>query len=141
MFFGEHEYRVDEKGRVPIPPKFRQEFQGGAMLSRGVDKCVSVYTPTEWRKVADNLSANTGAPSKRRMMDRFLFGGAYELQLDGQGRVALPVSLREYAGIMSEAVVVGANGLIEIWSKDSWESQKAEAEQQAWDITESLEAK
>jgi MraZ protein len=141
MFFGEHEYKVDEKGRVPIPPKFRQEFQDGAMLGRGVDKCVSVYTPSEWKRVADNLSSNTGAPSKRRMMDRFLFGLANEAQLDGQGRVAIPATLREYAGIVGEAVVVGANDRIEIWGKDLWEAQKAEAEQQAWDITESLETK
>ncbi len=141
MFFGEYEYRVDEKGRVPLPPKFRQEFRDGVMLTRGAEKCIVAYPLNEWKRVAESLSTRIMMPSKLRKLKRVVFGAAFSQTLDGQGRVALPAHLREYAEIGDAAVVVGANDCLEIWNKQLWNSEKALAEEQAWQIIESLEAK
>jgi len=141
MFFGEYEYRVDEKGRVPLPPKFRQEFRDGVMLTRGAEKCIVAYPLNEWKRVAESLSTRIMMPSKLRKLKRVVFGAAFSQTLDGQGRVALPAHLREYAEIGDAAVVVGTNDCLEIWNKQLWNSEKALAEEQAWQIIESLEAK
>jgi len=141
MFFGEYEYRVDEKGRVPLPPKFRQEFRDGVMLTRGAEKHIIAYPLDQWRRVAESLSTQPMTPSKLRRLKRVVFGAAFSQILDGQGRVALPTHLREYAEIGDAAVVVGANDYFEIWNKELWNSEKALAEEQAWQIIESLEAK
>ncbi len=141
MFFGEYEYKVDEKGRVPIPPKFRYEFREGMTLTRGVEKCILVYPIAEWQRLAESLAARVMTPSKLRRLNRILFGGAFSLTLDAQGRVTLPTPLKEYAEISDTAVIVGANTYVEIWDKKLWNSEKTAAEEQFWQIIESLEAK
>ncbi len=139
MFFGEFEYKVDEKGRVPIPPKFRGELKGGVVLTPGVENCINVYTLVEWKKVAATLTTGSITPSKLRRLNRAIFATAFTLNLDGQGRIALPMPLREYAGIKDEVVVAGANTYLELWNKEQWESEKAISREQAWQIIESLE--
>jgi len=141
MFFGEYEYRVDEKGRVPLPPKFRHEFRDGVILTKGAEKCIAAYPLDEWKRVAESLSTQAMTSSKLRRLNRYVFGGAFSLTLDGQGRVALPAPLRQYAEISDGAVVIGVNNYIEIWDQEMWNSEKASAEEQAWQIIESLEAK
>lgn len=141
MFFGEYEYKVDEKGRVPLPPKFRHEFREGVILTRGAEKCISAYPLAEWKRLAESLGAQPMTPSKVRSLKRIIFGAAYSLELDAQGRVALPTHLRQYAEISDAAVVVGADNYIEIWDPRLWNSEKTSAEEQVWQIIESLEAK
>ncbi|HEX76101.1 MAG TPA: division/cell wall cluster transcriptional repressor MraZ [Dehalococcoidia bacterium] len=139
MFLGEYEYRVDDKGRLPLPPKFRQEFRDGIILTRGAETCIVVYPIAEWQKLADTLAARTVTPSKLRRLNRVIFGAAFSLTLDGQGRIALPSPLRRYAEIGDVATIVGANNCIELWDSALWNSEKASAEEQAWQIIESLE--
>lgn len=139
MFLGEYEYKVDNKGRLPLPPKFRQELGGELVLTKGLEKCVVIYPVAEWHKVADTLSAQAVPSSKFRMMNRAMFGTAFSLSLDGQGRIALPSILRNRAEIGDTAVVVGANNCIEIWNPAFWNSEKTLAEEQLWQIIESLE--
>jgi len=139
MFLGEYEYKVDNKGRLPLPPKFRQELGGELVLTKGLEKCIVIYPVAEWRKVADTLSAQALPSSKFRTMNRAMFGTAFSLSLDGQGRIALPSILRNRAEIGDSAVVVGANNCIEIWNPASWNSEKPSAEEQLWQIIESLE--
>jgi len=139
MFFGEFEYKIDEKGRVPIPPKFRRELREGVILTPGVEKCITVYPLAEWRKLADTLTTGPITPSKLRRLNRAIFATAFSLNIDGQGRVALPIPLRQYAGIEDEVVIAGANNYFELWNKDQWESEKAISQEQAGQIIESLE--
>lgn len=139
MFLGEYEYKVDNKGRLPLPPKFRQELGGELMVTRGVERCIVLYTAAEWRKLADQLASQTVSPSKLRKLNRVLFGAAFSLTLDGQGRIALPQPLRQYAQIEDTAVIVGANNCVEIWNSELWNAEKASAEEQVWQIIESLE--
>ncbi len=139
MFFGEFEYKIDQKGRVPFPPRFRRELKDGVVLTAGIEKCITAYPLSEWKKVAAALDSSPLARSKVRKLTRAIFATAYHLGLDGQGRVALPVSLRQHADIGDELVVVGANNYFELWNKQQWELEKASSREQAWQIIESLE--
>jgi len=139
MFLGEFEYKIDGKGRVPLPPKFRRELREGVVLVAGPEKCIIVYSQAEWNKLAATLTSGTVAPSKLRKLNRAIFATAFSLRIDGQGRIALPVPLREYAGIKDEVIIAGANTYVELWNKEQWQSEKAISQEQAWQIIESLE--
>jgi len=139
MFLGEYEYKVDSKGRLPLPPKFRQEFGPELVLTRGVEACIVAYPVAEWQKLAETLAARNVTGSKLRKLHRYTFGSAYSLALDGQGRIVLPLTHRNYAQIDNDAIIVGANNCIEIWNPTLWNSEKASAEEQVYQIIESLE--
>jgi MraZ protein len=139
MFFGEFEYKIDDKGRVPIPPKFRRELRGGVILAQGVEKCITLYPLAEWKKLADSLTGSSVTQSKLRRLNRAIFATAFSLNMDGQGRIALPISLRQHAEIADEIIIAGANNYLELWNKEHWEEEKAISREQAWQIIESLE--
>ena len=140
MFYGEFDYKLDEKGRVTVPPRFRNAFKDGVVLTPGQEPCIIAYTLSEWKKLATELTGGSVAPtSKLRRLNRAIFGTAFSTHIDGQGRVALPVPLRDYSAIEEDVVVAGANNYLEIWSKDQWEEEKAVSQEQAWQIIESLE--
>jgi MraZ protein len=141
MFLGEYEYKVDVKGRVPVPPKFRQELVSGVFITRGPEKCIFAYTKTEWDKVAVSLSSKSVGAKELRQLNRVLFGEANDQILDAQGRIMLSPRHREYAGISDGAIVVGANDHIEIWSKNLWEAEKASAEERMGQLIENLEVR
>jgi len=139
MFFGEFEYKIDEKGRVPIPPRFRKELREVVVLAPGIEECIVAYPMSEWQKMATSLTTSSVSPSKLRRLSRALFATAFNVNIDGQGRIAIPVSLREHAGIESDVVVAGANTYFELWNKDQWDAEKVISQEQAWQILESLE--
>ena len=141
MFIGEFEYRVDEKGRVPIPPKFRTEElkKEGMVLSPGMENCISLYPLSEWKKIADSLTTGPLVPSKLRKLNRAVFATAFSVEMDGQGRIIVPTHLRQHAGITSEVVVTGVNTFIEIWSEEQWSAEKTDSQQEAWHTIETME--
>ncbi|MFH1775703.1 MAG: division/cell wall cluster transcriptional repressor MraZ [Chloroflexota bacterium] len=141
FFFGEFEYKIDEKGRVLIPPRFRRELKDGVVLTPGTEKCINAYPLTEWKKLSDTLTAGSGslARNKVRRLKRAMFATAFLLNTDGQGRIALPVPLRQHAEIEEEVVITGVNNYLELWNKEEWENEKAISQEQAWQIIESLE--
>ncbi len=141
MFFGEFSYKIDEKGRVPIPPRFRKELKDGVVLSPGVERCINVYTLAEWKKLAGTLTSGPLTRDKLRKLNRAVFAAAFSVTIDGQGRVALPIPLRDYAEIVEDVVIAGANTYLEIWSQVLWEEEKAISQEQAWQIIESLEGR
>jgi MraZ protein len=138
MFLGEYQYRIDEKNRIPLPPRFRAQLKEGVVLAPGVEKCITAYPSSEWKKMAAALTAGSVTPSKLRQLNRSLFATAFSISLDGQGRISLPAPLREYADIADEVVVAGANTYLELWNKVLWEEEKAASQKQAWHIIESL---
>ncbi len=103
------------------------------------EKCLSAYSPREWQKESERIASASIAPSKRRRLSRALFATAFDLSLDGQGRISLPQQLRQYAGIEEEAVVIGANTYLEVWNKDRWEAEKEASQGEIWQIIEGLE--
>jgi MraZ protein len=139
MFFGEFNYKIDEKGRVPIPPRFRKELKDGVVLAPGAENCINAYSLVEWKKLATTLTGGTLTPNKLRRLNRAIFATAFSISIDGQGRIALPVPLREHAEIVDEVVIAGANTYLEIWNKVLWEEERAVSQEQAWQIIESLE--
>ena len=139
MFLGEFEYKIDEKGRVPIPPRFRRELREGVVLTAGAERCIVAYPPSEWKKLAATLTTSSVTPSKLRRLNRAIFATAFSLNIDGQGRIALPIPLREYSEIEDEVVIAGVNTYLELWNKEQWEAEKAVSQEQAWQIIESLE--
>lgn len=141
MFLGEFEYRIDEKGRVLIPPRFRRALKEGVVLRPGVEKCITAYARSEWEKLATSLTTGSVPRSKLRRLNRATFATAFSLNIDGQGRIALPIPLRQYAGIEEEVVIVGANNYLELWDKGQWEAEKTISQEQTWQIIESLESK
>jgi MraZ protein len=141
MFFGEYPYKVDEKGRLPLPPRFRQQMRAGVILTKGMgEKCITVYPVAEWKRLSDSLAAKAVTPANLRKLNRAIFGSAFGASLDGQGRVTLPVSLREYAGIGDTAIVVGANNCVELWCEGEWQAEKTSAGEQASQTIESFGA-
>ena len=139
MFFGEYPYKVDEKGRVPLPPKFRRQMKEGVILAKGMgEKCIAAYPVAEWKRLSDSLAAKAVTPANLRRLNRAIFGSAFGASLDGQGRITLPFSLREYAGIGDTAIVVGANNCVELWCEGEWQAEKKSAEEQASEIIESF---
>jgi MraZ protein len=139
MFLGEYEYKIDSKGRLPLPPKFRQELGAELILTKGAEKCIMLYPATEWHKLADSLVSRKVTSSKMRKLNRYMFGSAFNLTLDGQGRIALPSTLRRYAEIEDAATIVGTNNCIELWSPTLWNTEKLSADEQVWQIIESIE--
>ena len=138
MFLGEYEYRIDPKGRVAVPPRFREEFSTGIIVTRGYDRCVVAYTPSEWNKLSGRYASLPTTSSSSRLVNRLIFSSAFNLNLDRLGRLILPSSLKEYAQIQEDVVVAGVGNYLEIWSKEGWEKGRAVMEEKASEIAEGL---
>lgn len=136
MLKGEHQYALDDKGRVVIPPRFRRVLGDQVVLTRGIDPCVTVYSPTEWVKVEEALRR---LPTRQRDVVRYLLAGAVDVDLDRQGRITLPQHLRQHAGIERDVVVVGLISRLEIWSLATWQAYLGKAQQSAPQIAEQIE--
>ena len=139
MFYGEFDYKVDEKGRIPIPPRFRNFLKDGVILTPGPEKCIAAYTLPEWKKLAATLGDSALTRSKMRKLNRVFFATAFNTKIDNQGRIAIPAPLREHAEIIDEVVIAGVNNSFEIWNKVLWEEEKSLSQEQAWQIIESME--
>ena len=139
-FSGVHEYKVDEKGRVPVPPKFRKELRGEDVMMPGVETCVQGYAKAGFDRLVEKLGADMLAPSKLRKLRRHLLGNAYQLQIDGQGRVMLPAQLRTQVGITDSVVIAGTGMYFELWNPELWNSEKTTDAEEAWQIIEGLQA-
>jgi MraZ protein len=139
MFLGSYEYKIDEKGRTSLPPRFRDDLRQGMVMTQGLDKCISVYSVAEWQKISDKMAAQSASRSKARRISRFTFATAFMADVDAQGRVAIPAPLRRYAAIDDVAVLAGVNNYFEIWSKENWEAETGLMENEAWQISEGIE--
>ncbi len=123
MFTGEYRHSIDAKGRVAVPARFRAELAPGAHVSRWLDNCLAIFPNQAWQQLADRVGGQRYADAGARAFARFVFSGAFDVELDGQGRVVLPPSLRDFAGLKGDAVVVGALDHIEIWESGRWAAQ------------------
>jgi len=139
MLLGEYELRIDHKGRLAIPARFRATFREGLVLSRGFDKYLIAYTVAEWEKVAEKLVSLPLTQLNPRRISRFTFSGAFDLELDRQGRVIIPLTLRQYAELNDEAIVVGAYSHLQIWSGKLWTAEKKFMAEHAADIAEAVQ--
>ncbi|MCM3717262.1 division/cell wall cluster transcriptional repressor MraZ [Fictibacillus phosphorivorans] len=138
MFMGEYQHSIDEKGRMIIPSKFREELGTEFILTRGLDQCVFGYPLSEWKVIEEKLKALPFTKKDARAFTRFFFSGAAECQLDKQGRVNIASPLRDYAKLEKDCVVIGVSNRIEIWSKSVWEEYFSKSEDSFGEIAESL---
>lgn len=121
MFIGEFEHNIDDKGRLIMPAKFREELGKEFVVTKGLDGCLFVYSEKEWSNIVETMHEKPMTTLKARKFMRFFFAGATNCEVDRQGRILLPLNLREYAGLTKEVVLAGVSSRIEIWSKDKWE--------------------
>lgn len=138
MLMGEFHHNIDEKNRLVIPSKFRNELGDTFIVTRGLDGCLFVYSKDEWAKITEKLKTLPFTQANARKFTRFLLSGAIEAELDKSGRVGITLHLIEYAGITKECVIIGANDRIEIWSKDSWDKFMSDNDEEFASIAENL---
>lgn len=122
MFIGEYQHTLDDKGRIIIPSKFREELGEAFVMTKGLDNCLFVYPKPEWIILEEKLKALPLTNRDARAFVRFFFSGASECALDKQGRVLVPPNLREHSKLDKDAVVIGVSTRMEIWSKDEWDT-------------------
>ncbi|MCR1898012.1 division/cell wall cluster transcriptional repressor MraZ [Irregularibacter muris] len=120
MFIGEYQHNIDNKGRMIIPSKFREGLGEHFVLTKGLDGCLFVYSIDEWKILEEKLRSLPLTSKDARAFVRFFFAGATECEFDKQGRIVIPGNLREYAGIVKEAIIIGVSNRLEVWSKEKW---------------------
>src|SRR5579875_998111 len=135
---GEFQHSLDDKGRMIVPVKFREELGATFVMTRGLDKCLFVYPMSEWEILESKLKSLPMTRADARSFVRFFFSGASECELDKQGRVLIPAGLREYAGLTKDCVVLGVSNRVEIWAQDSWKAYSDEAAESFAEIAEKL---
>lgn len=138
MFIGEFNNKIDDKGRLAIPAKFRAELAGGAIVTRGLDGCLFIYTQIEWNKLAERLTTLPLTAANARAFARHMLAGAMDVELDKQGRVILPGYLRQSANITSQVVVAGLFNRLEVWDEKTWRDYQAKTEATSAEIAEQL---
>ncbi len=138
MFLGTHTPRLDDKGRLALPARFRPELEGGLVICKGQDRCLYVYPVTEFSRFTEGL--RTAPVTDRRVRDysRVLFASASNETPDGQGRITIPPMLRQYAGLTKDCVVIGASSRIEIWDSAAWQEYLDGAEPGFADLAEEV---
>lgn len=138
MFIGEYQHTIDEKGRMAIPAKMRGQLLDGAVVTRGLDNCLFVYTKPEWEKLAEKLAALPLTNANSRAFARLMLAGAMDVEFDKQGRILLPAYLREFASLKSKAVIAGLYNRLEIWNEEAWKNFKKKTEENTDEITQNL---
>lgn len=138
MFLGRYAHNLDAKGRLAIPVRYREALAEGVILTRGIDRCLALYPMGAWRPLAEKVAALPLTDADARNFRRLVFAEAADLTLDGQGRVLVPPDLRRYAGIEREALVVGVDTSIEIWSPERWAAVESSLDADGAEIAQRL---
>ena len=135
---GEYHHNIDDKGRLIIPAKFREELGQNFIVARGLEKCLYVYSEPEWNNLVAKLKTLPFTKKDVRIFTRSFFSGATECEFDKQGRINITSPLVSYAGLTSKCVIIGANDRLEIWAEDSWNNFFEENEDNLAEIAEHL---
>jgi len=142
MFYGEYEHSIDNKGRLIIPSKFREPFKEYGIeklyITRGLDKCLFLFTENEWKAQESKFRAISFTKSESRKFNRLYFSGAAQMEFDKQGRVLVPKYLKEFAEIKRDVMIIGVSNRIEVWAKDVWRDYYAGSKDSFEEIAEKL---
>ena len=125
MFLGRYAHALDAKGRLAIPARFREALAEGVVLTRGIDRCLALYPMDAWLPLAEKIDALPISDPDARTFRRMVFAEAADLELDAQGRILVPPELRRYAGLERDALVIGVDTAIEVWSPERWQAVEA----------------
>ncbi len=142
MFYGEYEHKLDRKGRIIIPARFREVFKENYVekfyVTRGLDKCLFLFIEEEWKAQERIFKSVSFTKTEARKFNRLYFSGACEVICDKQGRILIPQYLKEYADIQKGVMVIGVSNRIEIWSKEKWKQYYNDTKDSFEDIAEKL---
>ena len=143
MFLGQYFYTLDSKGRLIIPSRYREHLQGEVVVTRGLDRCITVYPISVWEEIAQKVTALPITDRRGRALRRIFFSDANKIELDRQGRILLPDRLREFAGLTTttEVAIVGLDRFIELWKPEAWQQlsdKQSEFEAEDPEIWENL---
>jgi MraZ protein len=138
VFLGTHTPRLDDKGRLALPARFRPELEGGLVICKGQDRCLFVFTTDEFSRFTAALRDAPVTDRRVRDYSRVLFASASRETPDGQGRITIPPQLRDYAALVKDCVVIGANSRIEVWNADAWQTYLESSEQSFADVAEEV---
>jgi len=138
MFIGEYTYSLDEKKRLGLPVRFRGLLGKKAIITRGIDQCLFIFSTKEWQSLAKKISKLPLSQSDARGFSRLMLGGAMEVSIDNMGRILIPDYLKKYASLNKKTILVGVLNRIEVWDEDVWEKYKGVTEKEGENIAERL---
>lgn len=138
MLMGEYHHNIDEKSRLIIPAKFRSELGERFVITKGLDKCLFVYSEVEWNKLMQKVSSLQFTKKNVRAFERTFIGGASLIEFDKQGRINITSPLVHYANIIKECVIIGVSERLEIWSKEEFDRYMTDNEDNLEEITENI---
>ena len=138
MLLGEHDHALDEKNRLTLPAKLREQLGESVVVTRGMDGCLYAYAESHWQELAARIRGLDPLSRESRQMQRHFFSGAVAAEPDKQGRIVLPAALLKEAGIAREVTVAGMFDHLEIWDRTKWQSHLQEVEGSAEDVAERL---
>lgn len=138
MLIGEYTHTFDTKNRVALPAKFRKEFGSKVIVTKGLDRCLFIYSPKAWQRIVDRMSDLSIGQAGTRGFNRFMLSGAVEVEPDSQGRILIPDFLKGFAKLEGKVVLAGVNDRVEVWNETEWETYKASIEQNADQLAEKL---
>jgi MraZ protein len=137
MFLGEYTHTLDDKGRLTLPAKFRDQLAQGVTVTRGLDGCLFVFTYEDWKQFTETLRERLPFTQKSaRDFSRFFFSGAVDIIPDRQGRILIPPFLRQYASLEAEVMIIGTNSRLELWDTERWRQTLLDVESNAEMIAE-----
>jgi MraZ protein len=141
MLLGEYEHTIDDKNRLTLPAKFREQLAAGVVVTRGMDGCLYAWPAAEWRdRFEARVSGLDPLQPDSRKLQRHFFSGAAEAELDKQGRIMIPSALLRYAGLSRDVVIAGVSDHLEIWDRETWRRELTEVEGSAEHVAERLAA-
>jgi MraZ protein len=138
MFMGEYQHSIDAKGRLIVPSKLREKLGEKFVVTRGLDGCLFGYPLSEWEKLEEKLNEMPLAKKDARTFVRFFYSAATECEIDKQGRINIPATLREHAKLVKSCVIIGVSNRIEIWDEARWQAFTTEAEENFDEIAETM---
>lgn len=138
MLIGEYKHTLDEKNRLSLPSKFRKVLGKKVVVTKGLDRCLFVYSEKAWGKIAEKYGDLSIAQIDTRRFNRFMLSGAAEADIDSAGRIVVPDFLKSFAGLGQKVILAGLYDRVEIWDQDSWNDDKSKIEGQADALAEKL---
>ncbi len=138
MFIGEYNHNLDDKGRLAIPAKFRAILKKGAVVTKGLDNCLFLYSKEQFKEIAQKFAALPISQAKARAFARHMLAGAMDVEFDNQGRVTLPEYLRKFSSLKKSIIITGLYNHLEIWDEEAWNSYKSDSERNSNAIAEEL---
>ncbi|MBI2450567.1 MAG: division/cell wall cluster transcriptional repressor MraZ [Candidatus Nealsonbacteria bacterium] len=138
MLIGEYKHTIDSKKRLAVPAKFRSDLGESAVITKGLENCLVIYTLREWERLAKKLEELPSSQADARNFARIMLSGASDVELDKLGRILIPDYLKNYACLKKNVAILGLSNKIEIWDGDQWEEHKKKTENEAGNIAERL---